>query len=63
MIEQINDTTSKQIIARKILEALRDWFEVDENREKYIVDSADQIFLAAVSRCLYLQRFVPNVLF
>ena len=47
MIEQINDTNNKQIVARKILEALKDWFEVDESREKYIVESADQIFLAA----------------
>ena len=47
MIEQINDANSKRIIARKILEALKDWFEVDESREKYIVESADHIFLAA----------------
>ena len=47
MIEQINDANSKRIIARKILEALKDWFEVDESREKYIAESADQIFLAA----------------
>ena len=47
MIRQIEDSDTKQIIARKILEALRDWFEVDESREKYIAESADQIFLAA----------------
>lgn len=47
MVEQINDASCKQIIARKVLEALRDWFEVDESREEYIVQSADQIFLAA----------------
>lgn len=29
-IEQIKDPATKQAIARKILEGLRDWFEVDE---------------------------------
>ena len=47
MIEQIKDKETKKVVARKILEALRDWFEVDESREKYIEESADQIFLAA----------------
>ena len=47
MIEEINDSTLKSVIARKILEALHDWFEVDERREKYISDCADWIFLAA----------------
>lgn len=47
MIEQITDANAKKAIARKVLEALRDWFEVDESREKYISESADQIFLAA----------------
>ena len=47
MIEQIYDPDLKKSIARKILEALKDWFEVDESREKYIAESADQIFLAA----------------
>ena len=47
MIEQITDANVKKSIARKVLEALRDWFEVDESREKYISECADQIFLAA----------------
>ena len=47
MIEQINVSETKRLIARKILEALRDWFEVDESREKYISDCANWIFLAA----------------
>ena len=47
MIERINDRELKQKIARKVLEALHDWFEVDESREKYISDCADWIFLAA----------------
>ncbi len=46
MIVQILDPAEKKIIARNILEALRDWFEVDESREKYIAESAGQIFLA-----------------
>lgn len=47
MIEQINVPETKRLIARKILEALRDWFEVDVSREKYISDCANWIFLAA----------------
>ena len=47
MIEQIKDAETKKAVARKILEELKDWFEVDESREKYISESADQIFLAA----------------
>ena len=47
VIEQITEANSKRIIARKVLEALRDWFEVDESREKYISECADQVFLAA----------------
>ena len=47
MIEQINEPAAKRAISRKILEALHDWFEVDESREKYISDCVDWIFLAA----------------
>lgn len=47
MIEQIFDKDEKSKIARKVLEALREWFEVDESREQYIRESADQIFIAA----------------
>ena len=47
MIKQIEDPSIKQKIARKVLEALHDWFEVDESREKYISDCAGWIFLAA----------------
>lgn len=43
MIEQIESPDTKHKIARKILEGLRDWFEVDESREKYISDCADWI--------------------
>lgn len=47
MVEQIFDKNKKKAVARKVLEALNDWFEVEESREKYIAESADQIFLAA----------------
>ena len=47
MIKRIEDSETKRKIARKVLETLKDWFEVDESREKYIAESADQIFLAA----------------
>ena len=47
MIDRITDPKEKQKIARSILEALKDWFEVDESREEYITKCADWIFLAA----------------
>ena len=47
MIKTVNDKETKQKIARKVLEALTDWFEVEESREQYIADCADWIFLAA----------------
>ena len=47
MIIKISDPKEKQQIARGILEALPEWFEVKENREKYIAKSAGWIFLAA----------------
>ena len=47
MIERIENADTKVAISRKVLEALRDWFEVDESRETYIAESAGQIFIAA----------------
>ena len=47
MIEQILDKAEKRAVSRKILEALTEWFEVEESREQYIAESADWIFLAA----------------
>ena len=47
VIEQIKDAEAKKKISREILEALRDWFGIDESREKYIADSAGWIFFAA----------------
>lgn len=47
MVELIYDKEEKRAIARKILEALTEWFEVEASRETYIANCADQIFLAA----------------
>lgn len=47
MIKQITDKDEKQRIARQILEQLREWFEVDESREKYIAECVDWTFIAA----------------
>jgi len=46
MVIQITDADTKRTVARKVLEALHDWFEVDESRERYITECAGQIFLA-----------------
>ncbi len=47
MITEISDKKEKQAIARQILEALTEWFEVEESREEYIKTSADRLMLAA----------------
>lgn len=47
MIEMIGDPGLKREIARGILEALRDWFGLDDSREQYIADSAGWMFFAA----------------
>lgn len=54
MIEQIQDAALKKTISRNVLEALHDWFEVDESREKYILDCAGWIFLAAKEEDQYV---------
>ena len=46
-IVRISDWQEKQEIARAVLEALPEWFEVETSREKYIADCAGWIFLAA----------------
>ena len=46
-IVRIDDRQEKQQIARAVLEALPEWFEVEASREKYIADCAGWIFLAA----------------
>ncbi len=47
MIIEIKDPKEKQAIARKVLEALTDWFGVEESREEYISGSANWTFFAA----------------
>lgn len=47
MVVEIIDSNEKQAIARKVLEALTEWFEVEESREGYIKDCAYWTFLAA----------------
>lgn len=47
MIVQIFNKNEKSTISRNILEALKEWFEIKESREKYIVECVDQIFIAA----------------
>ncbi len=54
MIVKISDPSEKQRIARMILEALTDWFEVKESREKYIAESAGQLFIAAKEEDKYV---------
>lgn len=51
MVKNVIDTTEKKIISRTILEALSDWFGIEEAREKYILDSAAQIFFADIEQC------------
>ena len=47
MIVEIKDSNEKQSVARKVLEALTDWFEVKESREEYISGCVEWTFLAA----------------
>ena len=47
MIIEITNPAEKQAIARNVLEALTDWFGIEESREEYISGSADWTFLAA----------------
>ena len=48
MIRFIEGADEKRKIAGEILEALTDWFEIEESREQYIADSAGQPFWASV---------------
>ena len=48
-ILQITDPAQRERIARTVLEALPDWFGIVESREKYIRESRDQPFFAAMA--------------
>lgn len=47
MIREIWNKEEKRVISRHILESLTEWFEMEAGRERYIAESADQIFIAA----------------
>ena len=61
MILQIKDKSEKQRICREILEALPEWFEVEESRERYISECADRIFIAAEENGRYSGFLVLKV--
>lgn len=44
-VKQIYDDSEKRQIARRVLEALTEWFGIPESREDYIEKSAGQLFL------------------
>ena len=46
-IVEITDASEKPRVARAVLEALKDWFEIPETREGYIRDAAEQVCFAA----------------
>lgn len=48
MVQTITQKEEKQAVARKILEALPDWFGIEESREAYIAESAGQVCFAAL---------------
>lgn len=47
-ITRITDDQQKQAVARRILEALPEWFGIPESREEYIADSTGRIFFCAM---------------
>ena len=47
MVKQVLEINEKKAIARQILEALPDWFEISSAREEYISDSIHQQFYVA----------------
>lgn len=52
--EQIYGSQIKENVVRKILEALPDWFAIEESREQYIRESADQICIGAIEDAEYI---------
>lgn len=49
MVKIVEDRTEKTGIARIILEALPEWFGLEESREEYISECAEQILFADMS--------------
>ena len=47
MIREVTDSDEKRGIARRILEALTEWFEIPETREAYIDGSAGETMIAS----------------
>lgn len=52
--EQIYEPQLKENVVRKILEALPYWFAMEEGREQYIKDSAEQICIGAIENEEYV---------
>ena len=52
--EQIYESQIKEKVVRKILEALPDWFGIEESREQYIKESAEQICIGAIDNKEYV---------
>ena len=52
--EQIYESDTKEKVVRKILEALPDWFAIEEGREQYIAESAEQICIVAIGNAEYV---------
>lgn len=47
LVEQIVNVEEKKKVVREILEALPDWFAIEEGRENYIKESEEQICISA----------------
>ena len=47
IIKQLSDNDEKKKVTRYVLEALSDWFAVEESREEYINDSSDRTTFVA----------------
>ena len=58
MIVEIKNSKEKQAISRKVLEALTDWFGIEESREEYISGSADWNYLLQRKKMRLLDSYV-----
>ena len=57
-IEEIFEDKQKACIAREILEALSEWFEMPEGREKYIKDSLEKNLYVLMMRISQLVSYI-----